>query len=370
MKHIVKKHEIGLLFKNQSFVKAVPSGTYRFNNLSGNQIINVDMRYKFAPDDMDIALFKNDEMLMEKLNVFSVKDHEIALHYVDGNFAGVLKSGIHAYFDEYYEHEFILVDTNNPLISEEIDQSIFSKAYFRSIGSAYLSALTVPSGHIGILLKNGEFIKTLKSGNHYFWKGRHTVEVKTVDLRTRTLEVSGQELLSKDKVTLRMNFVCQHKIIDPVKAVTEFDHYQEQLYSALQLALREYISTKNLDELLAEKHEIGKIILASLKGRESFFGTQFLEAGVKDIILPGDIRDILNTVLVAEKRALANVITRREETASTRSLLNTAKLMDENKTLFKLKELEYLERICDKVGNISLSSSNGVIEQLSTLIGK
>ena len=85
---------------------------------------------------------------------------------------------------------------------------------------------------------------------------------------------------------------------------------------------------------------------------------EFTDAGLKDIILPGEIRDIMNTVLVAEKNAQANVIARREEVASTRSLLNTAKLMEENATLYKLKELEYLEKICERVGNISVGGGN------------
>ena len=92
-------------------------------------------------------------------------------------------------------------------------------------------------------------------------------------------------------------------------------------------------------------------------------------AGIKDIILPGEIREIMNTVLIAEKKAQANVIMRREEVASTRSLLNTARLMDENQTLFKLKEMEYLERICDKVGSISLNGGRGALAQLAELAG-
>ena len=92
------------------------------------------------------------------------------------------------------------------------------------------------------------------------------------------------------------------------------------------------------------------------------------QTGVKDIILPGEIREIMNTVLVAEKRAQANVITRREEVASTRSLLNTAKLMDENQTLYKLKELEYVERICENVGNISLNGNGNILGQLTAIL--
>ena len=99
------------------------------------------------------------------------------------------------------------------------------------------------------------------------------------------------------------------------------------------------------------------------------FCIEIITAGIKDIILPGEIREIMNSVLVAEKKAQANVIARREEVASTRSLLNTAKLMDENKTLYKLKELEYLERICDRVGDISINSNAGIVEQLGTLMG-
>ena len=93
----------------------------------------------------------------------------------------------------------------------------------------------------------------------------------------------------------------------------------------------------------------------------------FTFAGVKDIILPGDFKEIMNLVLIAERKAQANLITRREEIASTRSLLNTAKLMDDNPTLFRLKELEYIERIAEKVSNISVTSGGGLLEQLSNL---
>ena len=92
------------------------------------------------------------------------------------------------------------------------------------------------------------------------------------------------------------------------------------------------------------------------------------DAGIKDIILPGEIRAIMNTVLVAEKTAQANVITRREEVASTRSLLNTARLMEENQTLYKLKELEYLQKICENVGSISVTGGGDLLAQLTKIL--
>ncbi len=76
--------------------------------------------------------------------------------------------------------------------------------------------------------------------------------------------------------------------------------------------------------------------------------------GVKDVILPGAMKDILNKVIEAEKVAQANVVKRREETAATRSLLNTARLMDDNPTLLRLKELEILEKVTEKVDRLTV----------------
>ncbi|MEG1996231.1 MAG: SPFH domain-containing protein, partial [Oscillospiraceae bacterium] len=112
----------------------------------------------------------------------------------------------------------------------------------------------------------------------------------------------------------------------------------------------------------------GTSTLNKLKEKEREYYIEVFDAGVKDIILPGEIRDIMNTVLIAEKKAQANVITRREEVASTRSLLNTAKLMEENQTLYKLKELEYLEKICDNVGSINVGASADLLSQLSKIV--
>ena len=122
------------------------------------------------------------------------------------------------------------------------------------------------------------------------------------------------------------------------------------------------------NKLVENKEEMSRFVFEKLKAKETELFVEITDAGVKDIILPGEIREIMNTVLVAEKRAQANVITRREEVASTRSLLNTAKLMEENQTLYKLKELEYVERICENVGHISLNGNGNILTQLTAIL--
>jgi regulator of protease activity HflC (stomatin/prohibitin superfamily) len=210
-------------------------------------------------------------------------------------------------------------------------------------------------------------IKTLEPGRYFFWKSPVAVAVKNVDLRLQQIDMTGQEIMTEDKITLRLNFVCQYRITDPLKVV-QIKSFEEQLYIVLQLILREYVGSLKLDDLLTKKQEIGAYVLERLKEKNREFGVEFLYTGLKDVILPGDIKEILNTVLIAEKKAQANVITRREEIASTRSLLNTARLMEENQTLYRLKELEYLEKICEKIGNVSLTGGGSLLEQLNTLL--
>jgi regulator of protease activity HflC (stomatin/prohibitin superfamily) len=83
------------------------------------------------------------------------------------------------------------------------------------------------------------------------------------------------------------------------------------------------------------------------------------------------MRELINKVVEAEKVAQANLIRRREETAATRSLLNTAKLMEDNPTLLRLKELEAIERVTEKIGRIDVHAGqqglNAVLDQLVSL---
>lgn len=109
-----------------------------------------------------------------------------------------------------------------------------------------------------------------------------------------------------------------------------------------------------LDELLGNKTVIDEIVSAHMRAKLSALGLELDGVGVKDIVLPGEMKTILAQVVEAGKSAEANVIRRREETAATRSLLNTAKVMEDNPVALRLKELETLERIAERIDKISV----------------
>ena len=135
----------------------------------------------------------------------------------------------------------------------------------------------------------------------------------------------------------------------------------------MQLALRTYVGGYTLDELLEKKDDIAVAVFEEVSKNTDQLGVQVINSGIRDVILTGDMKEIMNQVLIAQKKAQANIITRREETASTRSLLNTAKLMEDNEMLFKLKEMEYVEKIADKIGEISLTGNGNMVQELTKI---
>lgn len=234
----------------------------------------------------------------------------------------------------------------------------------------YVRSYAVEAHERGVLFIDWTVDRVLMPGTYHWWKNNTPVHVLKVDMRQQQMEVSGQEILTKDKASLRLSFYIQYQVRDVMKAVVENKEFDKQLYVAVQLALREYIGTLTLDELLDRKGELALFVLSATAAKAEQLGVEIRDGGLRDVILPGDMRDIMNQVLMAEKKAQANSIMRREETASTRSLLNTAKLMEDNEMLWRLKEMEYVEKIADKISTISVSNDGSMVDQLKQLFSK
>lgn len=364
MHTIIDEAERGFLFKKGQFVKMLPPGSYHFWGKTEVKRVRIAAPLHTVMDAVHLALFRKDAGFAAQTVTQEVPDGKVALHYVDGRFADALTAGVYTYWTLMQKHEFVLYDmTDEEIDTEKLPAVLCSAVCARKL----MRAFTVTASQVGILLVDGKFQRTLEPGIHYFWNGAADLSVTYMETRKRELSLNGQEILTKDKVGVRLNFVCSYRVTDCLKAFQEIEDYESQFYTAVQLTVREYVASVTLDELLLQRDVIAEKLLETLRPKAEKMYIEVTDAGIRDIILPGDVRDILNTVLLAEKRAQANVITRREEVASTRSLLNTAKLMDENKTLYKLKELEYLEKICENVGNISVSGGD-LLEHLRAII--
>src|SRR3954462_7178027 len=196
-----------------------------------------------------------------------------------------------------------------------------------------------------LLYRDGVLIDRLGQGLHVFWKGNGQIKWKSVDKREQTADVAGQEIITADKVTLRVNLVVTYQVADALRATQASTDYTQALYREAQLALRAAVGAKPLDALLADKESVGAEVREALTKRASELGISVKSVGLRDIILPGDMKTLLNQVIAATKEAEANLIKRREETAAARSQANTAKLLAENPQLARLKEMELLAGI-------------------------
>jgi regulator of protease activity HflC (stomatin/prohibitin superfamily) len=223
-----------------------------------------------------------------------------------------------------------------------------------------LVAETVIENHeAGLLHVEGRLVQRLGAGRHAYWIAGRKVEVKRLDLRPQAVEITAQEMLTKDRISLRVTLTAMRRIVDPERVAASIADVDGWLYRLVQFAIREAVAGRTLDEVLSAKSALDAELRTYVRERIAESGLEVTELGVKDVILPGEIRELVNKVVEAERTAKANLIRRQEETAATRSLLNTAKLMEDNPLLLRLKELESIERLVEKVGRIDLHAGDG-----------
>lgn len=223
---------------------------------------------------------------------------------------------------------------------------------------------TAPEGAVVVRFVDGTLDQVLPAGRHAAWSTQRTVQLSVVDLRERVLQITGQEVMTKDRVTLRLNLSATVRVGDARRLAAVARAPDDVVYLAVQLSAREAVTSRTLDELLATRDELQRVLSPLVSARAEAVGLELVELGVKDVVLPGDMKELLNKVIQAQKEAEANVILRREETAATRSLAQTAKVLAENPLLVRLKELEAYKDLAAKVGQVHLVLGEGALDKL------
>jgi regulator of protease activity HflC (stomatin/prohibitin superfamily) len=357
---VIAQHERGVFLKDRSIVKILEPGIYHVVDLFGR--VGVEVHNLTVPEFnhpyVDVLVKENRDLVNKHFQFIELGEYEVGLVYKNGKLNGVLKPGTRQlYWKGPVEVNVEVLDIQENFAVPKAKVGLIANARVDSLPREvinYLAISEVPDNHVGLLIVDGELVQSLKPGQYAYWKFNRNVKVEQVELRMQAMEVQGQEILTKDKVSLRVNLAAQYQITAPVIARSKLVNIADYIYRELQFALRQAVGTRTLDMLLGDKDELDKVIFTAVKGKVVEFGIDVRSVGIKDVILPGDMKDILNQVVQAEKVAQANIIKRREETAATRSLLNTARLMDDNPTLMRLKELEVLEKVTEKVDKLTV----------------
>ncbi|MFN8914531.1 MAG: slipin family protein [Alphaproteobacteria bacterium] len=369
-KFLVKKDERALLFRKGDFVRVLHAGEYRFFDPLKRLSLEVFPLARTAFDHRlaDYLRAAEPALVEREFHDVQLGPTEVGLRYENGVLVEVLGPNMR----RLYWKGFVDVRVARVDIAEQValPQSLTlqlgtTTGRAKVVGVDQVLALQVPQHYVALLFVDGKAQSLLEPGLHAFWKFNREVRAELVDLRIQSLEIAGQEILTKDKVALRINLNAGARFVDVLGAYAQQAKPLDWLYRELQFGLRAAVGTRTLDELLEDKGAVDRSVAEHIGPRARAAGLEVVSVGVRDIILPGEMKTILARVVEAEKAAQANVIRRREETAATRSLLNTAKVMEDSPVALRLKELEALEKVTEKIDRISVFGGlEGVLKDL------
>lgn len=367
----VREHERGLRFSRGNFVGLVGPGTHRlWSRLAGSLRERIEVVSTLGPsrrfEHELLEVIARHPSVRGELELVELTDAQRALVWIDGSLAAIHGPGRSAYWkpgatvsvERYEVNSLRLV---HPLIDAIVEHKDASR---------FLELVDVSADQDVLLYRSGELVGRLPPGRHAFWKGAGRLAVKSSDRREQTADVAGQEILTADKVTLRVNLVVAWVITDAVKAASMVADPSQALYREAQLALRASVGSRTLDQLLADKASVGDEVRAALSARAAEFGASVRSVGLRDLILPGEMKTILNRVIEAEKAAQAELIRRREETASARSQANTARLLAENPVLARVRELELLKDVLAGTKATFVLGGGDLAQQVRSLVGR
>jgi regulator of protease activity HflC (stomatin/prohibitin superfamily) len=302
--------------------------------------------------------FKTDELVFDALpevravlpsNQFAevtLGSRERAVLYRDGKPRKFLRPGTHRFWtiDPSVELRIYAVDAPMPELTDELANVIPSKEYVE---------IVVTEHEQGLMYVQGRLVRTLAPGRYTVWSYPEAqVVVGKVDMRVFSVAITGQELMTRDKVTLRLSLTAEVAVEDAARATHAVASFRDGVYVMVQLAARDYVASVTLDALLEGRDAMTRYLMGEVTPKAKAIGVRVESIGVKDVVLPGEMKTLLNRVIEAEKEAAANVILRREETNATRSLANAARVMAEHPVLLRLKELEAMKEIAERIQEV------------------
>ncbi len=342
----IRSYEVGLKFRRGEFVGLLAPGHRYVSTYLGKTTVRIVSKREPWLFDEQLDVIVNSGALTGKAEVIDLKDHERALVWIDGRFNRVLGPGLYAYWKEPRQVRVEVVTIEQARLVHHQLASIVRGGD----ATRYLTICKVDRDHAGLLFLDGRYVDQLQPGLYAFWKDAGDARVVELDMRETQVDVSGQEMLTADKVTLRINAMVTYLVKDARRAVSAVDDVRQAIYRETQLALRAAVGNRELDAFLSgqagsDKDNLIEELETSVRDRAGELGLEVVSIGIRDVILPGDMKDLMNKVTEAKKAAEANLIARREETAAMRSQANTAKLLADNPTLMRLRELEVLEKI-------------------------
>ena len=358
MKIIVADNYRGLLYRNGRLVEWLEPGKHvRWAWLDRLQSESIDL------DSEPVIAFKPELARIAPgamWNELVVQTDEVAVVNIDDLPHSVLRPGRYMLWQARatVSADVYKLDELRPNVPE---------AHWAWLPTDLIEIATVLPYERVLVYEDGRLAAELSQGRSLLSRLNRDLRLVKVNLREQERTIVGQEVMTADKVSLRMNVILKYRIADAVKSVEAVENLIDALYSEAQMAVRRMVAGIKLDQLLESRQEMGDAMTAEVAARAERWGVNVASIDLKDVVLPGDMKELLNRVIEAEKQAAAQVILRREETAATRSQANTAKMYEANPVLLRLKEMETLKDVAMAIDQVTLVAGAGdLMERILT----
>ncbi|MEZ4475455.1 MAG: slipin family protein [bacterium] len=349
----IAAHQRGVLFREGRPDRVLGPGLHRHWTFDPTVRLEVLAMEVPPPTDPRVRALLGDAVVE-----LTVAPRERVVVVVDGRPDRVLKPGLHRYWK---------TDATTEILRFSVQAPPPDDARVLALLKDEVVQVLVGQHQRGLLFVQGRLERVLEPGRHLAWNtGEAPTSVSMVDMRHQTLNIQGQELMTKDKVSLRLSVAAEWAPRDPAEVQRVASDPAGSLYTLVQLALREFVAGVTLDELLEGRDALTRFLEGRVGPDAEQIGIRVHRVGVKDVILPGEMKALFNRVIEAEKQAQANAILRREEAAVVRNQANAAQLMAERPAMLRLKELEALEKIAGRIGELKIVLGQAGLEKLLT----
>lgn len=204
--------------------------------------------------------------------------------------------------------------------------------------------ITVFEYERGLKYVKGRFKQVLPPGQYWVWCLLDSTTIRKVDIRPQYASVPGQAVLTADGIGLKISLTAVYAISDPATAINQVADYHQALYLILQTGMRQLIGAIAIDDLLASQTQLNQQLQEICASQVQPLGLRLVEVSIKDLMLPGELKQLYAQVVQARQAGLAQLERARGETAALRNLANAARLANDNPNLLRLRLLQALEQ--------------------------
>jgi regulator of protease activity HflC (stomatin/prohibitin superfamily) len=163
-----------------------------------------------------------------------------------------------------------------------------------------------------------------------------------VDLRTVTLQIPPQEVITKDNVPVRVNAVSYFRIVDPKASIVQVENYMVATSQIAQTTLRSVLGQHSLDELLSEREKINEILQGIIDEATGPWGIKVSIVEVKDVEIPGEMQRAMARQAEAERERRAKIINAEGEFQAAEKLKDAAVVIEAHPIALQLRYLQTL----------------------------